>query len=654
MMDPNLDSEEVERRVEKLQEISLLHLDDYDISSEDNLYSEKGIIHNFLEAIDEMGMQDENENVKSSYRSNQLRIHGNRLFNDMIHDRTLHLWISQLYNESIAVAPRESEELALGFGSRSAFLLHWKRYQDCINDCDRALQITSISQLKLKLLHRKVLCLVALKDKNAKRVYDEALSFLKTCTLDKKRKREFRDKFADMSHSISEMTFDEKIKEEKHIIDKELPSFKPNKEASCASDAVAIAHHEIWGRHIIAERDIEPGEIIVVEENYLSFLDPTKMYAFCSTCMKPSLCLIPCNNCIYDVYCSEECKSEAWKKYHQFECPIYSHLGNGKSEVKLLFFYLRFMLVLVYNAGGMDNLREELIAVAKCQDVRKKGFMDDGKFYSDQARSCLCIRSANNWGDSDEITVTSFANKTCYTVYYLATKTELFGEMFDLTPSQIIHQPHMMLFAGLLLKCFFSLSNNKLILHVHTWKYESLAIAASIWPFSCMFNHSCSPNADHFVTENKELAIYAKEPIKKGSQIFINYYDLHFLSWPREDRQRYMEEWYSFQCECIPCQNKWSDVCLPSLKDLLNTTPELAAEINSVIDKNNQVIKQLFTENFVYKKEILEKIAEILKVIDEKVTVCCKEYVYYQSLMRKMFIMTFAMKIDIPECESEK
>lgn len=118
--------------------------------------------------------------------------------------------------------------------------------------------------------------------------------------------------------------------------------------------------------------------------------------------------------------------------------------------------------------------------------------MDDGKFHSDQPRSCLCIKTANEWGESDAFKVTSFANKTCYTVYYLATKTEFFGEMLNITPAQMVYQPHIMLFAAMLLKCFFSLCCNKLVVSLKdiymSYFYTSFCNCVYIFfHFSCIY-----------------------------------------------------------------------------------------------------------------------------------------------------------------------
>lgn len=71
----------------------------------------------------------------------------------------MHAKILSHYSRSIALAPIESEALALGYGNRSAFLLRISKYKDSILDIDRALKITNSKILKIKLLCRKIECL---------------------------------------------------------------------------------------------------------------------------------------------------------------------------------------------------------------------------------------------------------------------------------------------------------------------------------------------------------------------------------------------------------------------------------------------------------------------------------------------------------------
>ena len=99
---------------------------------------------------------------KSAKNSEEARVEGNQLFSSCIHNSQVHEQIWKCYSRSISWAPISSEELALAYGNRSAFLKHIRKFQECINDIDRALLNTNTLSLKIKLLCRKSECLVKL------------------------------------------------------------------------------------------------------------------------------------------------------------------------------------------------------------------------------------------------------------------------------------------------------------------------------------------------------------------------------------------------------------------------------------------------------------------------------------------------------------
>lgn len=100
---------------------------------------------------------------KSKKYSIAYREKGNMIYKEP-HDANVHFKIWKFYSKSIACAPLNSKELARGYANRSAFLIHLKKYEDCVKDIDRALLITNSCKLKIKLLCRKTIALIALQD----------------------------------------------------------------------------------------------------------------------------------------------------------------------------------------------------------------------------------------------------------------------------------------------------------------------------------------------------------------------------------------------------------------------------------------------------------------------------------------------------------
>ncbi|EDS45856.1 conserved hypothetical protein [Culex quinquefasciatus] len=82
-------------------------------------------------------------------------------------------------------------------------------------------------------------------------------------------------------------------------------------------------------RILVAEKDINPGDVIMDAEPLLTAIDFNLCYKNCSHCgVKFSNSLIPCPDCVFFMYCEEECRQKSWKLWHQFECPVATELRN--------------------------------------------------------------------------------------------------------------------------------------------------------------------------------------------------------------------------------------------------------------------------------------------------------------------------------------
>ncbi|KAJ8946913.1 hypothetical protein NQ314_008712 [Rhamnusium bicolor] len=125
-----------------------------------------------------------------------------------------------------------------------------------------------------------------------------------------------------------------------------IPTIKnKNPLIDAASDSVEIGKNEKWGRYVMATKDIKPGDIICVEKPYAQEVAVTSKYLHCHECLELCYNMIPCENCTEVLYCSENCREQANKTYHKYECILFQ-LGlreqrlflrvalNGMSEYK--------------------------------------------------------------------------------------------------------------------------------------------------------------------------------------------------------------------------------------------------------------------------------------------------------------------------------
>lgn len=114
----------------------------------------------------------------------------------------------------------------------------------------------------------------------------------------------------------------------------------PNSKIGCASDSIEIQNDDFGGRHIMATRNIQAGEVISVEKPYAVAVGtkPSQRYLHCHECLELCYNLIPCPRCRTALYCSQKCRETANKYYHYNECDLsqfdFNELLNVKTVLK--------------------------------------------------------------------------------------------------------------------------------------------------------------------------------------------------------------------------------------------------------------------------------------------------------------------------------
>lgn len=167
------------------------------------------------------------------------------------------------------------------------------------------------------------------------------------------------DHLADMQRTLKKYSSSDKFipdeESEFHQIE------NPNERFPCASDAIDVQHCETIGRQVVANRDIEIGEILVVEQAYCRALRIENAYTHCWNCLKNIWNGIPCDSCANIIYCSENCKTSAWDNYHKFECAVLDMtLQYEINDLKSLGMPIRLLLQATVDAGDIQSLKERL------------------------------------------------------------------------------------------------------------------------------------------------------------------------------------------------------------------------------------------------------------------------------------------------------
>ncbi|KOC68328.1 SET and MYND domain-containing protein 4 [Habropoda laboriosa] len=514
------------------------------------------------------GMKDAKESESKRELANQLYIKSTI-------DNSVYVDLLKLYTQSIAYAPNPSKELALAYANRSVMFLKFRKYEECIRDIERSLPINDNYREKL---NEKLISIKKMKIPNKA----SKMSITKSC----------QSPF----HKIK--TY--------------------NVEFPCASDAVGVNYNEEYGRHVVATCNINAGEVLVIEKPYSSLLAFGNRHTHCSNCLKVCWALIPCDHCIFAMYCSEECKTSEWEKYHDMECAIVPHMLKMKFN-KLDVFSLRLAIQNVKEATSIPDLREELKEVDSCNDPRTKGFSKNGTFPSDKYRSVLGLVTNTEKRSVQDLFRRSL--DSCFILYYLATCTNMFGTPLKKNLSELIKYSNVTFVGGLILRYQQVVPSNmhsdNEVCGLEYREHGSVAL-----PFASLMNHSCNANTTG-VSSSGHMIIYALYPIKEGEQIFSEY-GAHYALTPKVARQKELLKQYYFECNCIACQENWPVYLnLKSYKDIVKEE-EHRHKIHQALRKFTKYFN-ILTEGNILDRYIGQDLLRMIKVLYELVPSPCVE-----------------------------
>lgn len=299
--------------------------------------------------------------AKSCKISTEARQEGNQLYKRKDHNAEVHKNIFSLYSKSIAFAPNPTEELALAYGNRSALLLHLKNYRECITDVGRAISITKSNALKIKLLCRRVECLIAVGSPKGQESLGEAIDIFDRIS----ENDQDRDNLAKLIEKCKiSLSFDRGRGSPR--VDNSVNEFLKSAPRAESLSNVDIKYSEKYGRHLVAARNFKPGEVIHVEKPYASVPNDAIPYMYCSHCLNLALSGVPCKSCNYYIFCSEKCRDEAWKTYHDAECSIIPYVNGIQINQDIRYGFqlgMRILIMRLKELGSLEKLQSELRSI---------------------------------------------------------------------------------------------------------------------------------------------------------------------------------------------------------------------------------------------------------------------------------------------------
>ncbi|CAG9857062.1 unnamed protein product [Phyllotreta striolata] len=381
------------------------------------------------------------------------------------------------YTQSLAHA-ETPQNYSKALANRSAALFELQLYPECLTDIDRALENGYPDDLKPKLLRRK----------------DNALKLLESKTYP--------------PYYLPVPVIPEPFK---------------SKSIECASDSIEIATSPSQGRHIIATRDIQIGEVLAVEEPYSSLLS-SEYYIHCHECLKLCYNLLPCSKCTEVFYCDDACRTEALE-YHQYECSILKTLRSlGLTKMQLLPFKIA-------------------LGVKEIPSARRTGLYKSDRYA--EIHDLVANTERRTVADLFERAATAAA------IHHLLHKHTSF---FEASGLEDLFDEVLMLHLQTA-PCNFHEISESAPSDGGDGVHRTAEIGAGAYAFLSLFNHGCDPNVARHC-HGRAIVVRAIRRIAEGEECRDNY-GYHFAITSKPERLESLKKQYFFDCSCSACSDDW-------------------------------------------------------------------------------------------------
>ncbi|GLV37710.1 SET and MYND domain containing class 4 member 3 [Carabus blaptoides fortunei] len=564
---------------------------------------------------------------------------------------------AKLYSRGLIECPNtEDVLLATIFANRSAALYHMKEYHRSLEDMDLSLSLPYPKNLKYKIQDRRARCYLALNDlSHALEIFKKTMSALEESNLTAENRLKKEADVAVMIAMLTKTLSETKAQKKYPNVKSELPpvpnlSGNRNKKYPSASNLVHFTEAPGEGRFAVAERNIDPGEILVVEKAYCASLLYEQSKSHCQECFVRVRYPIPCPNCPNVVFCSIKCRMHALNTYHKYECKFLGSLWtSGCSIVCSLAIRLITQKGLQYFLDVKPNLSQNLNENTKYDPSSYKTIYN------------LCRHK-------DQRSHVDFFQRTVMATVLLRFLQETGFFKSEISKKLTDNEIYI---GGLLL-------HNLQVLQFNAHEVAELQfdsdypgeldraksqfIGGGLFPTLALFNHSCEPGIVRYFSGLKVIVRSVKS-IESGNIIAENYGPIYTQT-PKEVRKAELKTQYWFDCNCTPCTENWplfddmntailpfkciNGGCLGMVKVNTNTDefmfpcPKCAESIcifgslkslndtEALFNRGEKLLKnQLF-------KEALDVFIKIMKILDNVLKPPYKDFCLCQQKIRSL------------------
>lgn len=373
-----------------------------------------------------------------------------------------------VYTRALSFAELKSDNISMAFANRADCFFQLKMYDRTLKDVELALASNCTEEIKAKL-----------------------------------------EELQKNSHELMKSGASEPIEEKQY--------FTSNESVPCLSEMLTVTSNEQFGRHLVANCDINVGQLVLMEESFASVAKCNDQMT-CYTCLTEIANFIPCLQCTDVVFCSEKCMDA--NLVHKFDCNTVYHVLHFKAK-----FTIQTILIAVTAFSNIEDLMV-FVEDSESKDTLPHSINDLQSEYH------LYLKhkkpSLNNDVELD-----------VYKLYSCIMLIPSIEKMFDSERKQrfLMH----------------------LVLHhlaINVLNASESEVSASIGNVFSLFNHACAPSIYNYSVNNQKIGITIR-PVKKGEQLFISYLGLD-TEQPVEQRQQSLRMKWDFECKCDKCEPRYN------------------------------------------------------------------------------------------------
>ncbi|CAG9564831.1 unnamed protein product [Danaus chrysippus] len=403
----------------------------------------------------------------------------------------------------------------------------------------------------------------------------------------------------------------------------------------CASSKLEVVYSDEMGRHVCAKEDINVGEVLVIEDPYFTLLLKSQYLLCCSYCLLSNLNLLPCNNCCFAMYCSEECRVKALKEYHSVECDLMATLFK-MDFTQLELSALRTVIKARYDHADWKSLFETIKEADANMNTKYQGQVKVGDKWLYDSKYYTSIHTL----------ATNVEKRSISDIFQKAVSAAVFLRFLKLNTtflqSDNIEEQDKIFkcVAGLLLLHLMTVPTNMHgistnVMNENGILLSDISVASGAYAFLSLINHSCAPNVVRFNKEGEGImTLFALRPIKKGMQIFDNY-GSHYDMEDYNSRQSSLKFQYKFTCVCEACVDKWPMYVQLNMMSSKNLPVKICQRKRNVLNKH--VIRQLQSGDVGTALTIYKDLCILCEQLDKYAP--CAELCECQEALKQCFMI---------------